>query len=105
MKPTKQEQILSEALSKQNIDHKVQYWDGHKHYDVFVPQLNLSIEVDGDYHIGDGDQFENDLWRDYYSFLNGVFTKRISNKMVEKYSDQIAAAIKKMEIEHGYNRR
>ncbi|MEI7777298.1 MAG: hypothetical protein WCI52_01710 [bacterium] len=91
--PTKQVQILADALKKRNIEFELEYWDGHKHIDIYIPRDNLYIEIDGLQHYTDHKHLIADFNRDYFSFKDGFFTKRITNELIETHSEEIADAI------------
>lgn len=94
IKPTKQAQALIEALKKKGLEVIPEYWDGHKHVDIFVPCANLYLEIDGIQHYTNPKQFMADLTRDHYSSDGKFFTKHISNQLIETHLEEIAQTIK-----------
>jgi very-short-patch-repair endonuclease len=91
--PTKQATDLRLALEKRGVVVKPEYWDGHKHVDLYVPEAKLYIEVDGLQHFTDPKQIIADLKRDHYSDGDDIFTKRFSNQLIETHLQEIADAI------------
>jgi very-short-patch-repair endonuclease len=94
--PTKQVLMLAEALKQRGVVLKLEHWDGHKHIDIYIPNDNLYIEVDGVPHSTDFRTIISDFNRDYFSFKGGFFTKHITNELIENYLDEIADAIAKV---------
>jgi very-short-patch-repair endonuclease len=92
-KPTKQVLMLVEALKQRGVILEVEKWDGHKHIDIYIPNDNLYIEVDGVPHATNVKQIIADFNRDYFSFKEGFFTKHITNELIEAHLDKIADAI------------
>ena len=72
---------------------EVEHWDGYKHVDIYIPADNLYIEVDGVPHSTDPKKIIADFNRDYFSFRDGFFTKRIANELIENHLQEIADAI------------
>ena len=91
--PTKQCQLLIDALKVKGVELEVEHWDGHKHIDIYIPKDNLYIEVDGMHHITKPETVISDLNRDYFSFKDGFFTKHITNEAIETHLDEIVNAI------------
>ena len=96
IKPTKQVIMLADALRKRDVVLETEHWDGHKHVDIYIPNDNLYIEVDGVPHYTDVKQIISDFNRDYFSFKNNFFTKHISNELIENHLEEIADAIAKV---------
>ena len=94
--PTKQVTMLVDALRNRGVDLKVEHWDGYKHVDIYIPIDRLYIEVDGLTHSTDPKKIISDFNRDYFSFKDGYFTKRITNELIENHLEQIADAIAKV---------
>ena len=69
--PTEHEKKLIRALQDRGIELTVHHWDGHKHIDIYIPDDNLYIEVDGMHHITNPDRIISDFNRDYFSFKEG----------------------------------
>jgi hypothetical protein len=44
---TKQCIDLIQALEKRNIKVIPEYWDGHKHVDIYIPENEMYIEIEG----------------------------------------------------------
>jgi very-short-patch-repair endonuclease len=93
VKPTKQVLMLVEALRKRGVTLEVEHCDGHKHVDIYIPADNLYIEVDGLPHSTNVKQIIADFNRDYFSFKDGFFTKRITNELIENHLEEVADAI------------
>ncbi len=91
--PTKQCQLLIDALKNRGVELEVEHWDGHKHVDIYIPKDRLYIEVDGMHHITRPETIISDLNRDYFSFKEGFFTKHITNEAMDTHLDEIADAI------------
>ncbi len=91
--PTKQVLKLADALTKRGVEFQMEYWDGHKHIDIYIPKDNLYIEVDGVHHVTNHKQIIADFNRDYFSFKDGYFTKRITNELIDEHAEEIADAI------------
>ena len=84
---------LSEALRERGINNEREHGDGHKHVDIYIPQANLYLEIDGKYHLTDPDHLFRDLQRDACSHKDGIDTIRIPNFYVENHLDEVANAI------------
>ncbi len=93
IKPTKQVMMLADALRQRGVILEIEKWDGHKHIDIYIPNDNLYIEVDGLPHSTNVKQIISDFNRDYFSFKGGFFTKHITNELIENHLDEIANAI------------
>ncbi len=96
IKPTKQVLMLTEALKERGVVFEVEYWDGHKHVDIYIPSDKLYIEIDGVPHSTKVEKIISDFNRDYFSFKGGFFTKRITNELIENHLEEIANAIAKI---------
>ena len=90
---TEHEIKLVEALQKRGVILEIHHWDKHKHVDIYIPEDNLYIEVDGMHHITRPDRIISDLNRDYFSFKEGFFTKHITNEAIDGHLEEIAYAI------------
>ena len=92
---------LYKALRKRNVKAKLEYWDGHKHIDIYLPASRLSIEIDGQQHYLDPNQLISDARRACSSCYRQALTLHIPNLIVEKYlgrlADTLATAAKKNE--------
>ena len=84
---------LSEALNYRGIRNEREHDDGHKHVDIYIPEANLYIEIDGKYHLTDPNHLFRDLRRDACSHKDGIDTIRIPNFYVENHLDEVANAI------------
>ena len=93
IKPTKQVLMLADALRKRGVILEIEHWDGHKHVDIYIPQDNIYIEVDGLLHSTNVRQIISDFNRDYFSFKEGFFTKHVTNESIETHLEEIADAI------------
>jgi very-short-patch-repair endonuclease len=94
--PTPHTLLLADALRSRGIYLELEHWDGHKHVDIYIPQDNLYIEVDGVPHYTHVDKMISDFNRDYFSFKSGYFTKHITNEALETHLEAIANAIAKV---------
>ncbi len=94
--PTKQVLDLKTALEKKGLTVLAEYWDGHKHVDLYIPSAKLFIEVDGIQHYIDAKQIIADLKRDHYSDGDDIYTKRFSNQLIDTHLEEIADAIYKI---------
>jgi len=90
---TKQAQALCGALEKRGIFVKPEHWDGYKHVDIHIPDVNINIEVDGMQHLTDPEQIMADFDRDYFSDIHKLNTLHITNEVLMNNLDQIADAI------------
>ena len=88
--------MLAGALKQRGVVFELEHWDGHKHVDIYIPNDNLYIEVDGLPHSTNVKQIISDFNRDYFSFKNNFFTKHITNEAIENHLDEIANAIAKV---------
>lgn len=99
--PTKQAQLLIDALGKRGITVIPEYDDGHKKVDIFIPAVGLFIEVDGLHHYTSPEQIISDLRRDHFSDVEGFLTKHIPNQLIETHLEVVADAITKIVKERG----
>jgi len=97
-KPTKESLLLNEALQNAGIKTELEYWDGHKHVDIYIPTGKLYIEVDGLHHYTSVKQIMSDFQRDHYSDVDGFKTLRIPSAIVEEKADKIVSAIAELII-------
>lgn len=95
-RPTKHAKTLNDALKQVGVETILEYSDGHKCIDIFVPKAKLYIEIDGMNHYTSAVQMATDFDRDHYSDDDGFHTLRIPNEIVEAQAMKIARAIKKM---------
>jgi very-short-patch-repair endonuclease len=91
--PSKEANILKEALVKLGIRVLVEVDDGHKHIDLAIPRAKLNIEVDGIQHLTDSHQIIADLNRGYYSNKKGYNTMHIPNEMIHSHLKEISEAL------------
>jgi len=91
--PTKEAILLNDALQKAGIETVLEYWDGHKHVDIYVPQAKLYIEIDGMQHYTSVKQIMSDFQRDHYSDAEGFKTLRIPSTIVSAKFDKIVKAV------------
>ena len=91
--PTQHAQKLAIALMARGLEIQTEYWDGHKHVDLYVPAGRLYLEVDGTPHYTLPKQLIADFKRDYFSFKEGFLTKHITNEAIDSHLDEIADAI------------
>jgi very-short-patch-repair endonuclease len=73
---------LYNILIKNGFNAQLEKWDGFKHIDIAIPDLQVNIEVDGKQHIGEK-QALADLKRTFHSFKKGYVTLRIPNSLVQ----------------------
>lgn len=95
-KPTKQSIILNDALKQVGIETVMEYSDGHKCVDIYIPKGNIYIEVDGQHHYTSHHQIISDFERDHHSDDDGFHTLHIPNEVAEKQAIRVARALKKM---------
>jgi very-short-patch-repair endonuclease len=93
LQPTKQTLLLAEALKAKGVEFELEYWDGHKHIDIYIPKAKIAIEIDGLQHYLDPKQVSADFNRDYYSNKEEIFTKRFPNTITEEHTGEIAEMI------------
>ncbi|MCX6731192.1 MAG: hypothetical protein NTZ55_05070 [Candidatus Roizmanbacteria bacterium] len=96
---TEEELILQKALIMRGVKVDLHYNDGHKCVDLFLPEANIDIEVDGMYHLTKAKQILSDFKREYWSQKEGRHTLHILNIALEKNLDLIADAIKEVTCE------
>ena len=84
---------LCYALKGHSINALIDFWDGHKHIDIAIPQAKINIEVDGVQHNTSPRQALADLKRTYYSFKKGYFTLRIPNSLIGEHFEECLAMI------------
>ena len=84
---------LFDALSAEGVFVELEYWDGHKHVDMRIPDAHLYIEVDGLHHFTEPKQIARDFIRDHYSDRDGYDTLRIPNAVVEAHLSKVVSAI------------
>jgi len=94
--PTPQAKKLHDALNIRDIHNELEFDDGHKHVDIYVPSAKLNLEADGKYHLTDPEQLFRDLKRDSYSHEKGISTIHIQNDFVEWKLDELADTIAKV---------
>lgn len=94
--PTKQTTALTEALRVRGIRVETEYWDGHKHIDVYLPDARIFVEVDGLQHYTNPKQILADFKRDHFSDGDDVPTLRLTNQLIETHLEEIADAITKI---------
>ena len=94
--PTKHALLLNQALNTIGVETILEYWDGHKHVDIFVPAAKLCIEVDGSNHYTSATQIVTDFKRAEHSAEDGFHTFHVPNEAIEKGVMKIARAIRKI---------
>lgn len=92
--PTNHALLLASELEKRGVQVLLEHWDGHKHMDMFIPGVNICLEIDGLKHYVNPSQIISDLHRDYYSNREEIFTKHIPNELIDTHVEEIADAIK-----------
>lgn len=98
--PTKQTVALADALKTRGIRVETEYWDGHKHIDVYLPDARIFIEVDGLQHYTNPRQILADFKRDHFSDGDDIHTLRLTNQLVETHLDEIVNAVVRVVKEH-----
>lgn len=96
--PTYYAKLLFNELEKRGIKCKLEYHDGHKHVDIYIPEVNLEIEVDGSHHDKEPLQAFTDLLRTKYSLEDNRKTIRLPNSLVYNYPERTADVIKELVI-------
>ncbi len=84
---------LAEELNKRGIKTELEYWDGHKHIDIYLPDVPLNIEINGLQHYTNPTQIISDFNRVYYSDQSKCHTFSITNQLIETRLKEIADAI------------
>lgn len=91
--PTDYAKILIKELKDIGIEVTSEHHDGHKHVDLFIPEVNLEIEVDGSHHYSQPEQAFRDLLRQKFSMKDGKHTIHIPNTLVFNKPKKTAEAI------------
>ena len=91
--PTPAATLLKEALEGLGIRVLSEFWDGHKHIDLAIPEARINIEIDGLQHLTDPYQILADLNRSHYSDDLGYHTLHIHNIEIKPNLEKIAVAI------------
>ena len=98
-KPSPQENKLVEALRLKGLEVVQQFWDGHKHVDIFIPVAKLDIELDDMGHFTNPNQILSDFNREYWSDKAGYYTFHIPYIAIDSiYFDKIVSAIEQVVI-------
>lgn len=96
--PTPYAQALGTALRKQGIRVELEHFDGHKHVDIHLPDVDINVEIDGLQHYTDPLQILIDFEREYYSDIYGLNTLHIPNSILTHHFnavvDALAAAVR-----------
>lgn len=71
----------------------MEYWDGHKHVDIFIPSARLFIEVNGLQHYTESKQILADLKRSHFSDGDDFDTVELTNQLIDRYLNKIANAV------------
>ena len=90
---TKSTKKLYKALKDCGIKSILEFWDGYKHIDIYIPDAKVYIEVDGLQHYTSPTQIIKDFNRDHYSNVDKIDTLHIPNEMLENHLEKIAKAI------------
>ncbi|MEN9551644.1 MAG: hypothetical protein RI935_21 [Candidatus Parcubacteria bacterium] len=93
---TPQALLLASELKALGVDLELEYWDGHKHIDIYIPKAKIALEIDGAQHYLNASQIDADFHRDYFSNKEDIFVKHIPNILVETHAKEIAEAIVKV---------
>lgn len=91
--PTKNEQLLYDALIKRGVPAKLAHDDGHKTVDIAVLPARLYIEVDDIRHFENPDQIMRDFKRHHFSDGDDFDTFYVTNQIVENRVDKVADAL------------
>ena len=84
---------LKHELEKHGIQVITEHSDGYKRVDIYLPEAEMYIEVDGLQHLTDPEQIIADLQRDYYSNAEERYTLRIHNIDLINHLPKISQAI------------
>ena len=93
---TSQAMRLSDELKRLHIEHKLEYYDGHKHVDVALLWAKLYIEIEGRQHGFNSNQMLSDEKRDASSQKEGFYTKRIPNEWIDRDAQKLAENIARL---------
>ena len=93
---SKQSVKLFNALIDEGVFAILEHCDGKKCVDIYIPEINLFVEVDGVQHYTDAEQLMTDLKRDHYSDDAGFDTFRVPNVMLEEHIDEVVEALKQI---------
>jgi very-short-patch-repair endonuclease len=93
--PTNEENKLAQTLIKTGIKLKQQYEYDGKTVDIFIPDVKLTIEVDGGQHLTKPEQILSDFHREYHDELKGIHTLHIPNEFIrdEDWFNELVKAI------------
>lgn len=83
--PTPEENKLAQALVGAGITLQQQYEYDGKTVDIFIPDVRLTIEIDGGHHLTTPQQILSDFHREYYDDLKGIHTLHIPNGFIRNY--------------------
>jgi hypothetical protein len=89
---------LAEELNKRGVKTILEHWDGHKHVDIFLPDVPLNIEINGLQHYTNPVQIISDFNRVYYSDQSKCHTLSLTNQLIETHLHEIADAISRITI-------
>lgn len=92
-KPTGYAFLLMKKLKMLGVKFLPEYFDGHKHIDIFIPKSKMAIEIDGTQHVTSSEQILKDFQREKFSQEKGISTIHISNKEIKENSGGVASAI------------
>lgn len=81
-KPTTLVLALQTALEKRGVKTVHEHFDGFKHVDLFLPEANIYIEVDGIQHLTSPGQIIADFKREHFSDTERINTLHISNEVL-----------------------
>ena len=94
--PTRQTLSVVKALEGRGVKLDVEYWDGHKHVDIYIPKARLYIEINALAHYTNPQQIITDFKRNHFSDGDDFFTMPITNQLIDTHLDSIADAIVKV---------
>jgi len=95
-KPTPYTKKIYLDLKRRGFRVVIEHFDGHKSVDIVAKDAMVHIEVDGSQHNINGELAIRDLWRTYYSYIDGYFTLRIPNSAVYNDLEQTSRAVSKI---------
>lgn len=88
--------LLMDALEKRGVKVEKEYFTGHMHVDLYLPEAKINVEVDGLQHLTDPQQIESDFNREYHSERHGYHTLHIPNPLVREHLSEIVEALVKV---------
>lgn len=93
LKITRQEDTLANALRVRYVEVIQQYFDGHKHVDLYLPEAKIFVEVNGLQHYTYPSQILADFKRFHFSDGDDRRTFVVTNQLIDTHCDDIANAL------------